>query len=36
MKGQNTEERGMAVFVFEGKPLKLAQVQRANPFRQPE
>jgi hypothetical protein len=36
MKGKTTEERGMAVFVFEGKPLKLAQVQRANPFRQPE
>ena len=36
MKGKSAEERGMAVFVFEGKPLKLAQVQRANPFRQPE
>jgi hypothetical protein len=36
MKGKNTEERGMAVFVFEGTPLKLRQVQRANPFRQPE
>ena len=36
MKGKTTEERGMAVFVFEGTPLKLHQVQRANPFRQPE
>jgi hypothetical protein len=36
MKGKYTEERGMAVFVFDGKPLKLVQVQRANPFRQPE
>ena len=36
MKGKNTEERGLAVFVFEGKPLKLSQVQRSNPFRQPE
>lgn len=30
------EERGTAVFVFEGKPLKLSTIQRANPFRQPE
>jgi hypothetical protein len=36
MKGKSTEDRGMAVFVFEGTPLKLSQVQRANPFRQPE
>jgi hypothetical protein len=36
MKGGTTEERGSAVFVFEGKPLKLRQIQRANPFRQPE
>jgi hypothetical protein len=36
MKGKTTEERGLAVFVFEGKPLKLSQIQRANPFRQPE
>jgi hypothetical protein len=36
MKGKTTEERGMAVFVFEGTPLKLSQIQRANPFRQPE
>jgi len=31
-----TEERGAAVFVFEGRPLKLATIQRENPFRQPE
>ena len=31
-----TEERGSAVFVFEGRPLKLATIQRENPFRQPE
>jgi len=36
MQGKSTEDRGMAVFVFEGTPLKLSQVQRANPFRQPE
>jgi hypothetical protein len=36
MKGKTTEERGIAVFVFEGTPLKLSQIQRANPFRQPE
>jgi hypothetical protein len=31
-----TEERGIGVFVMEGRPLKLVQVLRANPFRQPE
>jgi hypothetical protein len=30
------EDRGIAVFVLEGEPLKLAQALRANPFRQPE
>jgi len=34
--GKETENRGLAVFVFEGRPLKLTQVQRDNPFRQPE
>ncbi len=34
--GKKTQERGIAVFVLEGRPLKLAQVQRENPFRQPE
>jgi hypothetical protein len=36
VKGKVTEERGQAIFAFEGNPLKLAQVQRANPFKQPE
>jgi hypothetical protein len=36
VKGKRIEDRGLAVFVFEGKPLKLAKVLRANPFRQPE
>lgn len=34
--GKTTEERGSVVFVLEGKPLKLARIQRANPFSQPE
>jgi hypothetical protein len=34
--GKRTEDRGLAVFVLEGRPLKLSQVLRANPFRQPE
>jgi hypothetical protein len=34
--GKTTEERGIAIFVLEGIPLKLVQIQRANPFRQPE
>ena len=33
---KSREERGLAIFVFEGTPLKLARVQRDNPFRQPE
>ena len=36
VKDKVTEERGVAVFVFEEKPLLLARIQRANPFRQPE
>lgn len=36
VRGQTTEERGLAVFVFEGMPLKLSRILRANPFRQPE
>jgi hypothetical protein len=35
-KGKVSEERGVAVFVFEGRPLKLAHIQRSNPFIQPE
>jgi len=34
--GKRTEDRGMAIFVMEGRPLKLARVLRANPFIQPE
>jgi len=30
------EERGLGVLVLDGKPLKLAKVQRDNPFSQPE
>ena len=33
---KNTEERGLGIFVLEGSPLKLAAVQRDNPFRQSE
>ena len=36
VKGKLTEERGQAIFVLDGKPLKLVQIQRSNPFRQPE
>ncbi len=36
VNGKESEERGLAVFVFQGKPLKLEQIQRENPFRQPE
>lgn len=33
---KNREERGVGIFVLDGKPLKLARVQRDNPFSQPE
>ncbi|MDI6801607.1 MAG: hypothetical protein QMD01_06095 [Thermodesulfovibrionales bacterium] len=33
---QTTEERGMAVFVLKGRPLKVDNVLRANPFRYSE
>jgi len=36
VKGKRNEERGVAIFVLEESPLKLAQVIRENPFRQPE
>ena len=29
-------ERGMAIFLFEGTPLKLAKIVRGNPFKYPE
>jgi hypothetical protein len=31
--GKTTEERGMAVFVLKGRPLKVDNILRANPFR---
>jgi len=34
--GKRTEDRGMAIFVMEGRPLKLNRVLRSNPFIQPE
>ena len=34
--GKKLEDRGMAVFVLEGRPLKLAGILRANPFIFPE
>lgn len=34
--GVTKEDRGIVVFVMEGKPLKVAQILRASPFRQPE
>jgi hypothetical protein len=36
VKGQRTEDRGLAVFIMEGNPLKLVKVLRENPFKQPE
>jgi len=34
--GKKTEDRGMAVFVIEGRPLKLSKILRTNPFKYPE
>ncbi|MBI4690749.1 MAG: hypothetical protein HY754_10880 [Nitrospirae bacterium] len=36
VSGRATDERGTAVFIFEGRPLKLSRILQANPFRQPE
>jgi uncharacterized protein YcfL len=36
VSGKNTAERGMAVFVMEGTPLKVSNILRANPFVMPE
>lgn len=36
VSGHTTEERGTAIFVFEGRPLKLSRIRSSNPFRQPE
>ena len=32
VSGKSTEERGMAVFVMEGVPLRVSKVLRGNPF----
>ncbi len=34
--GRRTEGRGMAVFVMDGRPLKLTKILRSNPFVYPE
>ncbi|MBI5639611.1 MAG: hypothetical protein HZA17_04210 [Nitrospirae bacterium] len=34
--GKNFSDRGMAVFVMEGRPLKLSKILRSNPFIFPE
>ncbi|GAB4406554.1 MAG: lipoprotein [Thermodesulfovibrionales bacterium] len=34
--GDVAKERGMAVFLFEGRPLKLSKIVRGNPFQYPE
>jgi len=36
VRGETIEERGTAIFIFEGSPLKLSRILRNNPFRQPE
>jgi len=36
LRGKKIEDRGLAVFVMEGRPLKLAKVLRDNPFKKPE
>ncbi len=32
LSGRKTDDRGMAVFVMEGNPLKVTKILRANPF----
>lgn len=36
VKGKKIEDRGLTIFVMEGKPLRLSRVMRENPFKQPE
>jgi hypothetical protein len=36
ISGRKSEERGMAVFVMEGTPLRISKIMRANPFIFPE
>lgn len=33
LKGKSTEDRGVAIFVFKGNPLKLERILRETPFR---
>lgn len=33
--GKKVDERGMAVLLMEGRPLKVVKIQRANPFQTP-
>lgn len=32
ISGRRTEDRGMAVFIMEGRPLKVSKILRLNPF----
>ncbi len=34
--GKKTEDRGMAIFIMEGRPLKVSKILRANPFKYSE
>ena len=36
IKDKTKEDKGIAIFVLEGKPFKLAKILRANPFSQPD
>ncbi len=36
VSGRSTAERGMAVFLMEGTPLKVSKILRANPFVMPQ
>ena len=36
VSGKSTAERGMAVFVMEGTPLRVSKILRGNPFIRPE
>ena len=36
LSGKEFREKGLAAFVLKGSPLKLDDILRANPFRQPE
>ncbi len=33
--GKKTEDRGLGLFVMDGRPLKVTKIQRANPFQYP-